>query len=112
MDPQISDRKEGTLRETVAVANIGREAEEYSWKSRDVGPAVEDSVFDAGNRLGKIRGAKGARNAMVEECVSSRGRKTVLVQPIFLYRNCFFLLRYRRPRRGRRRRKKSVIICE
>lgn len=70
MEPQISDRKEGTLREIVAVPNIEGGMEVYSWESGDVGPAVEDSVFEAVRRLGKIRGAKGggtdsARNAMM-----------------------------------------------
>lgn len=69
MKPQISDRNEGTLREIVAVPKIEGGMKANSWESRDVCPAVEDSVLEAVSRPGKIRGAKGetgkARNAMV-----------------------------------------------
>ena len=65
MDPQISERNEGTLREIAAVAHIEGERETLS---RDVCPAVEDNEFEAESRLEKIRGAKGrkdtARDAM------------------------------------------------
>jgi hypothetical protein len=68
MEPQMSDRKEGTLREMVAVPKIEGGMKADSCESRDVCPAVEDNVFEAVSRLGKIRGAKGetgnARNAM------------------------------------------------
>jgi hypothetical protein len=65
MDPQMSERNEGTWSEIAAEASIAGESEMVR---RDVWPADDDNEFEAETRLGKIRGANGekatAREAM------------------------------------------------